>query len=83
MYYSLGIFQLPQNGYQAVLTLNACQGYGLTNGYKSSTYTSPQNYQCKIYIYSGNATADTPGIAGKYALSVALDAGSEHIRNDG
>ena len=75
-YYYLGIFYLLQNGYQAVLTVAANQGYGLTAGYKSTTYPSPQNYQLKIYLYSGNANADVP-TTGKYALSIALDAGTD------
>jgi hypothetical protein len=52
-YYRLGVLTLPQNGYQARITLIACQGYGLSNSYKSSTYPNPQNYSCEIYVYSG------------------------------
>ena len=75
-FYSLGLFYLPQNGYVAKISLTACQGYGLTGGYKSTVQPSPQNYNCNIYIYSGNASADVPGVPGKWALSLALDEGS-------
>jgi hypothetical protein len=75
-FYSLGLFYLPQNGNVAKLSLTCCQGYGLTGNYKSTVQPSPQIYNCNIYIYSGNASADVTGIPGKFALSLALDTGS-------
>jgi hypothetical protein len=75
MFYSLGIFYLPQNGSQAKISLTACQGYGFATTYKALSYSRPQNYNCNIYIYSGNATSDIP-LSGQWALSAALDAGS-------
>ena len=74
-FYSLGLFHLPQNGRQAVLTLTACQGYGFAGSHKTVFYQAPQNYQCKIYIYSGNANGNIPA-AGIWANSIALDVGS-------
>ena len=44
-FYSLGIFNLPQHGKQAVLTLTACQGYGFAGSHKTVIYQTPQNVQ--------------------------------------
>jgi hypothetical protein len=50
-YYRLGTLNLQQGGYQARITLLACQGYGFSNSFKTTTPTTPQNYSCDIYIF--------------------------------
>jgi hypothetical protein len=67
-YFKLGLLDLPQNGFQATIKLNACQGYQLSSGNKTAAFGA-QNYCCKIFIYSGNAV-NTAG------CSIALASGS-------
>jgi len=57
-FYKLGTLTLPQNGYQAVITVNLCMGYGFApnNGNNNQNYYL-QNYELVYRIYSSNGKA--------------------------
>ena len=54
-YYKLGRLNLPIDGHQAVITINLCYGWNVTNhGVNFSGYNI-QNYEMKIHLYSSTS----------------------------